>query len=238
MEFTRLCLASVLRHSRSPYELILVDMASLDGTAEYLAGLSDAGPVAIDVLHTASDAGVAAAYNAAIAQTRGEYVVLLTNDTIVTAHWLEHLVALADSSATIGVVGAMSNRAAAPQSVGAVPYRLSTTAISPNSPHGEDGWPAIDTEPVHRFAQQWATENRGQWFEADRLSPFCLLFKRQVLNRVLPLEPDSFFTFNADWVFRKVRESGFQIACCRDLFVHHFASRPLLSHSGNKSDRP
>ena len=39
LEFTRLCVPSVLQHSRPPFELIFLDVGSLDGTAEYLAGL-------------------------------------------------------------------------------------------------------------------------------------------------------------------------------------------------------
>src|SRR5260370_34367771 len=37
VEYTRQCLESVLRHTRAPYELVLVDNGSTDGTAEYLA---------------------------------------------------------------------------------------------------------------------------------------------------------------------------------------------------------
>src|SRR5579864_6275766 len=39
LEYTRLCIPSVLRCSRDPFELIFLDVGSLDGTAEYLAGL-------------------------------------------------------------------------------------------------------------------------------------------------------------------------------------------------------
>jgi hypothetical protein len=41
LEYTRLCVPSVLRCSREPFELIALDIGSLDGTAEYLAGLRD-----------------------------------------------------------------------------------------------------------------------------------------------------------------------------------------------------
>jgi hypothetical protein len=41
IEYTKLCVPSVLRFSRAPFELIFLDIGSLDGTAEYLAGLCD-----------------------------------------------------------------------------------------------------------------------------------------------------------------------------------------------------
>jgi glycosyltransferase involved in cell wall biosynthesis len=39
LEYTKLCVPSILKHSRPPFELIFIDIGSLDGTAEYLAGL-------------------------------------------------------------------------------------------------------------------------------------------------------------------------------------------------------
>jgi hypothetical protein len=39
LEYTRLCVPNVLAHTRDPFELIFLDIGSLDGTAEYLAGL-------------------------------------------------------------------------------------------------------------------------------------------------------------------------------------------------------
>ena len=122
LEFTRMCLPSVLRHSRPPYELVLVDLASLDGTSDYLAGVATAAHVPVIVTRIEHDMDFAAAYNAGIAQCHGEFVVLLNNDTIVTEGWLGHLVSLAGVNPLIGMVGAMSNYAPPPQCTGPVPY--------------------------------------------------------------------------------------------------------------------
>jgi hypothetical protein len=40
LEFTKLLVPSLLEYTREPYELIFIDIGSLDGTAEYLAGLA------------------------------------------------------------------------------------------------------------------------------------------------------------------------------------------------------
>src|SRR5437870_3715881 len=94
LEYTKLCVPSILKHTRAPYELIFLDIGSLDGTAEYLAGFSVAAQVRVEIIRTPTDAGIANAVQRAIKQTHGEYVVLLNNDTIVTETWLNHRVGL------------------------------------------------------------------------------------------------------------------------------------------------
>ena len=49
-----------MRHSRPPVELIFLDVASLDGTAEYLAGVTAATPVRVEVVRTETDPGIPA----------------------------------------------------------------------------------------------------------------------------------------------------------------------------------
>src|SRR5271163_3712678 len=119
LEYTRLCVPSVLRHSRSPFELIFLDIGSLDGTAEYLAGLQAglAGKVRVEVVRTPNDLGLKDACKEALRQTLGEFVVLLNNDTVVTAGWLDRLVGLVSLSMGIGMTGPMTNYAAPPQLV-------------------------------------------------------------------------------------------------------------------------
>src|SRR5262245_24817612 len=59
LEYTKLCLPSVLRHSREPFELIFIDIGSLDGTAEYLAGIKTAAHVRVEIVRTQTDLGIA-----------------------------------------------------------------------------------------------------------------------------------------------------------------------------------
>src|SRR5438445_7059487 len=89
LEYTQLCVPSVLRCSREPFELIFLDIGSLDGTADYLAGLRDglAGRVRVEVCRAATDLDIKSAVQEAIGKARGEYVCLLNNDNVVTPKW-------------------------------------------------------------------------------------------------------------------------------------------------------
>src|SRR6266542_3107313 len=139
LEYTKLCLPALLRHTRLPFELLFLDIGSLDGTADYLAG---------------------------VAAARGECLVLLNNDTIVTEGWLHQLLALAALSPAVGLVGPMSNYAAPPQLVETVPYRVGPRRHV--QPRGGVQW-LVDAEAVHAFAKQYRQEHKGKWAAAERL---------------------------------------------------------------------
>ena len=84
-----------LRHyTRPPWELIVIDNGSTDGTAAYLSGVQDAAAVPVTVISNRENRGFPAAINQGLQQARGEYLVLLNNDVVVTDAWLDQLVAL------------------------------------------------------------------------------------------------------------------------------------------------
>ena len=86
------------RHTRHPWELIVVDNGSTDGTSGYLAGVQDASAVPVTVIANATNRGFPAAINQALQEARGEFIVLLNNDVVVTDAWLDQLIALAHAS--------------------------------------------------------------------------------------------------------------------------------------------
>jgi GT2 family glycosyltransferase len=216
----------LLRHGRRPYELIFVDVGSLDGTAEYLAGVAAAAPVRVEVVRSAAESGFHAACTEGLARARGEFVVWLNNDTIVTDSWLQQLVALAGANEVIGMVGPMSNYAPGRQRVSSVPYRLRLPSAAPPAHDGPAGRYGVDIETLERFAGDWREQHKGHWFEADRLGGFCVLLKRAVLQRVgLFDEKSDPGVFDADALCWKVRQAGYHCVCCGDLFIHHFGSR-------------
>lgn len=96
------CLASVhatVRHE--DVELVVVD----DGSPEPLAG--DLAPVSgIRVERNATNLGFIASCNRGVELARGEFVVLLNNDTIVTPGWLDALLEVFARRADAGLAGA------------------------------------------------------------------------------------------------------------------------------------
>jgi GT2 family glycosyltransferase len=222
LDYTKLCVPSVLRYSRDPFELIFLDIGSLDGTAEYLAGVQTAARIRVEIVRAPTDLEISSAVSEALARAAGEYVVLLNNDTVVTEAWLNQLTGLAKMTPAIGMVGPMSNYAAVPQLVEPVPYRIGPR----KGPRHQDRHFLVDVEAVNDFAVSFREQNKGKWMEVDRLGGFCLLLKRQVLDKIGSLQKWSDLSlFDTDILSAKARQAGFTLACCRDLFIHHFGTR-------------
>ena len=227
IEYTKICVPSVLRYTRPPFELIFLDIGSLDGTAEYLAGIKAASTIRVEIIRTPADLGIAEACKDAIAEARGDYLVLLNNDTVVTDGWLQQMLNLMAMSPTIGLVGPMSNYAAPPQLVETVPYRVKPKRAKSPRRFGLDE-ALLDLDGMHAFARAHWESAKGKWMEADRLGGFCLLLKRQVLDRITLPKLDKWTDlslFDTDILSAKARQVGFTLACCRDLFIHHFGTR-------------
>ena len=71
-----------------------------------------------------------------------------------------------------------------------------------------------------------ARRKLGKWLEVDYLGGFCLLIKRQLLDQIGPLEAKAGLNiFDTDALCLKIRKAGYSLACCKDLFIHNFASR-------------
>ena len=102
LEFTQQCLASLKEHTRPEWELIVVDNGSNDGTAAYLAGVRDMASVPVTVVTNLTNLGFPAAVNQGLRLARGEYLVLLNNDVVVTDAWLDQLIGLVNAKGGSG----------------------------------------------------------------------------------------------------------------------------------------
>lgn len=224
LEYTRLCIPSVLRHSRKPYELIFMDGGSFDGTTEYLCGVAAAAPVRVEIARTAQPSGSAPSWTEGMLRPRGDFIALLSNDTIVTERWLEHLVTLIKSNPALGMVGPMSNYAPPPQLVDLVPYRV---VIKKGAPPAD---PHQAVAEIERFARDWREQHRNQWCDAERLGGGCVLLRRDVVKAIgLTLTRSPLGFFDTDALSSRIIQANCRLACCKDLFVHHFGTRTLAT---------
>lgn len=207
LEYTRLCIESVLKHSRNPYELVIVDNGSSDGTAAYLDELTHhAGPERVTVIRNETNRGFAAGCNQAIAQAQGCYLVFLNNDTVVTSDWLSGLVAGAlHDWPNVGLVGPLSNYAPPPQ-------------------HVVGEYPSLDA--LEPFTAKLRRRNAGKALQVGRLTGFCLLVRREVIEQIGGFD-ERYGTgfFEDDDFCVRARQAGFRLLLATDIFIHHFGSR-------------
>jgi len=235
LEYTRVCVPRILRYSRSPFEVILIDAGALDGTSEYLAGVAAIPSVRAEVVQASPEIGLLHAYAAGVEAAQGEYIVFVSNDTVVGERWLNHLVAAARVEPDIGMVGTMSNMTPPPQWVGKVPYRLAAKSGRIDNPSygaavreavGRIVYPSLDLSPVDAFAPEWRERHAGKSFQAERLGGSCLLLKAEVCRKIDFADVSTpFGAIDGDLLSEKVRKAGYRLVCCRDLFLHHFGSR-------------
>ncbi|MBI4506137.1 MAG: glycosyltransferase [Chloroflexi bacterium] len=198
---TRACLASIREHTPQPYELIVVDNGSTDGTVEALRG-----EPGVRLIANAANVGFAAGCNQGLAVARGDFLLLLNNDTLATPGWLEAMLRAMAERSTLGIVGPRSNNVAGVQRV----------------PEATEGYP----EGLERFARAFCARHAGQATLVPRVIGFCMLISRVVVERIGGLD-ERFGTGNLeddDYCLR-ARLAGFELAVVHDSYVHHHGGR-------------
>lgn len=98
-EYLGRCLSSLLGEDRQDYEVILVDNASTDGSAEYV---EQALPE-VRVIRNRANRGFGQGNNLGAQWAKGEYLAFLNPDTVVESGWLEALIAALEADPQAGL---------------------------------------------------------------------------------------------------------------------------------------
>ncbi|WP_016697374.1 glycosyltransferase [Actinoalloteichus spitiensis] len=97
------CLDSLRKHTTVPYRVVVVDSASLDGTADWLEErLTDRAEVTL--LRLRENLGFGAGCNLGVRQADTELVCFLNADVELSEGWLEPLLAVLDRRPDVGAV--------------------------------------------------------------------------------------------------------------------------------------
>ena len=105
LKYLKQVMDSVQKHTRWPFEVIVIDNASEDGTQEYL--LNQAGyTMDGQYLRNEENMGFAASNNQGAQVAKGNFLCFLNNDTIVTEGWLTAMMNVFSEEKAVGMVGA------------------------------------------------------------------------------------------------------------------------------------
>lgn len=208
------CLASLANYSRRPgVEIILVDNGSIDGTPEWVR---EAYPyvrfVALD-----ENKGVAYARNRGLELAKGDYLLILDNDTVVTEETLDGMVRYMEDNPHVGLCGCrlVDANGKVQESCKKFPGVIEKTA---NLLYGSR----------HRYA--YGKKRMSEPFEPEYLIGACQLVRRQAFKDAGYLDERIFIgPEDADFCLR-VRAKGWALRYLPQFTIMHYCQRLTNRH--------
>jgi GT2 family glycosyltransferase/tetratricopeptide (TPR) repeat protein len=204
LDYTRKCIQSIVINTEqreTPYELIVVDNGSTDGTKEYLLNLEKEN--VLRGVYLESNLGFPGGMNAGVKESKGDYVCLLNNDVVVTKGWLSNLLRCIRSDSKIAAVGPYANH---------------------SSGHQQSPIPCTykNMDEMKTFALTYSAEEKY----VDFLVFFCVLIRKSVWDEIGGLDTgfglgnydDNLFCYQAI-------EKGYRLKVVGNCFVHHYVGR-------------
>jgi GT2 family glycosyltransferase len=192
-EMTLECLAAVRAHTQD-YEVILVD----NGSTPPLVDL-DGLPATI---RNETNIGFPCAINQGIQAARGDVIILLNNDCIVSrgwAFWLQHHLE------NYAIVGPVTNYCAGIQRVTLPVY------------HNE--------QELHMVAEKWGKEHAGESQEVAWIIGFCMAFKRKLWEEIGPFDESLWPCSGEELDFcLRARSFGYRVGVAGETYIHHHGS--------------
>lgn len=203
-ETTRPCLQSiVLNTNENDCELIIVDNGSVDGTVEYLKNFA-VRYTNVRLHLNDRNKGYAAGNNDGMKLAQGKYIILLNNDTLVSAGWLEALLRLFKEQSSVGLIGPVTNSAGNEQRIDL------------------DGLNEIS---FAKISDAYIKRQKEMWFTTERLGFFCVAIRRKVIDKIGFLDENfGVGMFEDDDYCLRATKAGFTLAIVEDCFVYHKGS--------------
>ncbi len=207
-EFLQKCIDSVYTTLHlSDFELFVVDNASTDGSQDMVKS-SYPG---ISLIENQENLGFAKANNKGIRRAKGEYVVLLNCDLVLTDHALDDLVSFLDSNPYAGAVA---------------PQYLNEDGSKQNS---FDNYPRLTTELLNKSLLRMMFPNKypskikeyENPIQVECLIGACIMFRHKALDQVGLLDEGYFFYMDDPDICLRLKKKGWEVFHVPTVRIYH-----------------
>ena len=193
LDVTRKFIKSFFLNTFLSCRLIIIDNASKDGTPEYLSSLKDTELCRIKLILNKENRGYVGGMNQGIEHSTSAYVCLSNNDVVFTKGWLSELISVFQTRKEVGLLNPNSNN------LGAKP------------PSGVS---------LDEFAAKLKSDYAGKFVQMPFCIGFCMVIRRQVLNKIGGLSEEFQPAFFEDTDYSmKVNATGFLLGMAKASYL-------------------
>ncbi|MCX8062950.1 MAG: glycosyltransferase family 2 protein [Anaerolineales bacterium] len=214
-EFLKRCLASIFAHPpRRPFELIIADNGSTDGTPDLLRNEFSQ----VKLIQNPYNLGYTAAMNQALRQSKGEYLIQLNPDTEVYEGAFDILADFLEAHSDVGICGP---KVLNPDGTLQRPCRRGESTPLAVIAH----FSGLDRlfPKNQKLAQYWMSyRGEDEIHEVAGVSGSCMMIRRAVVEQIGYLD-ERFFAYqeDADYCFR-ARQAGWKVVYVPTAKILHY----------------
>jgi GT2 family glycosyltransferase len=196
--YTYQCIKSIQANTSLPYEILLIDNASTDKWPTRLKAMKG-----IRYYRNKTNLGFAGAVNTGLRLAKGNYLLILNNDVIVSRFWLENLLKPVQRG-ELDLVGPISNEISGPQKV-----NLAYNGL----------------DEYHIKSKHYTKANGSKLMRTDRVVGFCMLFKREIFNDIGYFdERYEIGNFEDDDYCLRLKTKHYRMGFTHACYIHHYGS--------------
>lgn len=187
-------------------EIIVVDNGSHDGTTNYLSNYN------CKVVINKSNLGFAKGVNQGVSIAKGEFILLLNNDTVITKGFVQEMEKTFELDKTIGIVGCLIMQLGGQKKV----QNIGTCFTEDYIPY-ELGLEKASITPQILFNDPRVHVVR----EVPGFTGACMMIKREVWDKVGGLDERFINGWEDVDFFLKARELGYRVYYTGNTYIYH-----------------
>jgi len=197
MDKTKICVENLIKNTKLPYNLILIDSGSEPDILEYYKSVAYEHKT---IIRITKNINANFSFLVAMQNLKSKYCAIVSNDVVITENAISNLLKCIQSANNIGWVSPVSSNVSNCQQVNLEFQTL---------------------EKMNEIAAEYNVSNPLKWHQRMSLMPAIFFYKKECIDIVGGFDYGFFHDFADDDMARRLNRAGYQTILCKDTWVHH-----------------